>query len=122
MFNKVSHVLLSLVLFISTTGLTIDKHYCGDNLVSVSLFGDAKSCCDMDGGCCHQETDSYILTVDYTNPVFNLSFDQDTDELPAQATVYTALLLPGFSNIDQSGLSPPLSQRKILSALQNYRL
>jgi hypothetical protein len=122
MFNKVSHVLLSLVLFISTTGLTIEKHYCGDSLVSVSLFGDAKTCCDMDGGCCHQEKDTYILTVDYTTPVFNLSFNLDTDELPAQAAVCNFIPRPGFSTIDQFGLSPPLSQRKIILALQTYRL
>lgn len=122
MFNKVSHVFLSLVLFLSTTGLTIDKHYCGDSLVSVSLFGDAKSCCDKDGGCCHREKETYILTVDYTTPVFNLSLNQDTDELTVHAAVCNSIPRPGFSSIDQFGLSPPHLRRKILSALQTYRL
>lgn len=122
MFTKVIYVLMSLVLLISTTGLTVDKHYCGDNLVSVSFFGHAGSCGDMDGSCCRQDTDTYKLTLDYTTPVFNLTFEQDYDQMPAQAMVYNLLPKDGYCSIDQFGLSPPLIPRKTLSSLQTYRL
>jgi hypothetical protein len=122
MFKKVSRVMLSMLLFISTAGLTVDKHYCGDHLVSVSFFRDAKSCCGMDGDCCHQVTDTYKLTVDYTHPVFYMTFDRNGDVMPFQAMIYNATMRAGFSSAERSGLSPPPTQHKTLSTLQAYRL
>ena len=122
MFTKVIHILMSLVLLISTTGLTVDKHYCGNNLVSVSFFGHARSCGDMDGSCCHQDTKTFKLTSDYTYPVINLSFDQDTDEIPVQVPAYVSIPRSSVLNIHPFGLSPPLSPLNTLAALQTYRL
>jgi hypothetical protein len=50
---------------ISTTGLTISQHYCGGELVSTSIFDEAKSCCDSDD-CCKNETELIQLDVDYS--------------------------------------------------------
>ncbi len=122
MLNKLTRVFLSLALFISTTGLTIDKHYCGDNVVSYSLFGKARSCTDMDESCCHEQTDTYRLALDCTPPGYILNFDQDYNVVPAQAAVYNSILRDGYSTLDQFGLSPPLIPRRTLSYLQTYRL
>ena len=122
MFIKVSRVILSMVLFISTTGLTVDKHYCGDHLVSIRFFGDAKSCCSMDGDCCHQVTDTYKLTADYTHPVFNMTFHRDDNVSPFQSMIYNATVRTGFFSTDRFGLSPPPTHHKTLSTLQAYRL
>jgi hypothetical protein len=120
--QKLIHVLISLLLIISTTGLSIDKHYCGDNLVSYNLFGKAKSCTGMDEGCCHQETDTYKLTVDYTAPVFNMTFEQDYHVIPLPATVYALTLRDGFHIPDQYGPGPPPIPHTTLTSLQAYRL
>ena len=122
MFKIVGRILLSLVLFISTTGLTVSKHYCGRHLISVNLFGDAKSFNGMDEGCCHQETDTYKITVDYTHPVFNPDFDQVKDVVPAQATICNFTLQAGYPNTVQFGPDPPPLPRQNLSSLQTYRL
>lgn len=122
MLHKLSNVILSLVLLLSTTGLTIDKHYCGDSMVSYSLFGKAQSCTGMDESCCHHETNTYKLTVDYTAPVFNMSFEQNYHMMPPPATVYALTLLDGFCIQDQYGSDPPPFSHTSLTSLQTLRL
>ncbi len=42
--QKISSVFMALLVFLSTTSFMVDKHYCGDMLVDVSLFTHAKTC------------------------------------------------------------------------------
>lgn len=65
MIKVASHIILSLLLLVSTTGLTISKHYCGGELVSTSVYTEADSCCDS-GDCCKNETEIIQLDVDYS--------------------------------------------------------
>jgi hypothetical protein len=67
MLKKVSHIFLSALLLISTMGMAVSKHYCGENLVSVSLFEEADSCCG-DADCCHNENQSYKVKDDFSVP------------------------------------------------------
>ncbi|TVZ56749.1 hypothetical protein OD91_2047 [Lutibacter sp. Hel_I_33_5] len=41
---KISSTLLALLVLFSTFSFAVDKHFCGDFLVDVSYFGDAKGC------------------------------------------------------------------------------
>lgn len=65
MIKAASHIILSLLLLISTSGLAISKHYCGGELISTSVFTEADSCCDSDD-CCKNETELIQLDVDYS--------------------------------------------------------
>jgi hypothetical protein len=66
---KLGHILLSIVLIVSTVGVVISKHYCGDNLVSISIDYPADPCCeDMNGECCHDEEETLILETEYIFP------------------------------------------------------
>lgn len=46
--NKFLHSVLSsclaLVVVLSTLSFTIEKHFCGDNLIDISMFANAKTC------------------------------------------------------------------------------
>jgi hypothetical protein len=42
--RKISTTLLSFVVLFSSMSFTIDEHYCGNNLMDVSYFGDADNC------------------------------------------------------------------------------
>ena len=42
--KKISTTLLSFIVLFSSMSFTIDKHYCGNNLMDVSYFGDADNC------------------------------------------------------------------------------
>jgi len=68
--RKVSHIVLSLLLLVSTVGLVISKHYCGGEMISVSMYHEAESCCDMDG-CCQNETHTYQVKDDFSTPVIS---------------------------------------------------
>ena len=65
MYKTVSHIILSLLLLISTTGLAISKHYCGGELISTSLYAGADACCDSDD-CCKNEIKLIQLDVEYS--------------------------------------------------------
>ena len=70
MLKRISHIALSLVLLATTVGMVVSKHYCHENLVSVSFFTDADSCCDMDN-CCHTETLVHQLKADFSIPAIS---------------------------------------------------
>ena len=69
MIRKISHIILSLLLLVSTIGLVVSKHYCGGEIVSISVNHETKSCCDMDG-CCSTETHTYQIKDNYSSPAF----------------------------------------------------
>ena len=120
--RKSVHIFLSLVLLVLTAGLTIDKHYCGSQLVSVSLLGDIDPCCDADDGCCHDDTDTYKLAADYTVPFFIVEFDQIPVDMPILAIQKQSFTNAGSSYTDNIGYSPPRKPQQTLSVLQRYRL
>jgi hypothetical protein len=47
-FHQIASFLLACLLLISTTGFSMYKHYCGDNLKEISLFDEIESCHDID--------------------------------------------------------------------------
>ena len=55
MLKKVSHILLSFLLLITTMGMTVNSHYCGNDLVSISVISESQSCCETPN-CCHNES------------------------------------------------------------------
>jgi len=65
MFKKFSHIILSVLLLVSTMGLAISKHYCGGSLISTSFFHEAESCCG-DSDCCQNEPNFYQVDDDFS--------------------------------------------------------
>ncbi|MCB0398557.1 MAG: hypothetical protein KDD26_02855 [Winogradskyella sp.] len=65
--NRTTAVALSFLVLFSTLSITIEKHFCGDTLVDVSVFSKVDSCCgganDSDmpevakKSCCKNEVD-----------------------------------------------------------------
>jgi len=54
--------LVSLITFLlSTTGVAVSKHYSGDKLFDVSIWGEAESCCAPGCDCC--ETDFEYIHI-----------------------------------------------------------
>ena len=44
LFNKVFSSVMALLVLFSTVSFTIEKHFCGDTLVDVSMFAQAEKC------------------------------------------------------------------------------
>lgn len=65
MTKKAIHIILSILLLISTTGITISKHYSGGNLFSIAFWADAEKCCEIPCDCCSDEVSFFYLDTDY---------------------------------------------------------
>ena len=44
MAHKVFSIFMAMLVMFSTVSLTVEKHYCGDTLVDVAIFEEAKKC------------------------------------------------------------------------------
>ena len=122
MLRKISHIFLSLLILVTTMGLTIDKHYCGTRLVSVSIFSETESCCDMTSNCCHDDTDTYKLDVDYTLSQLNIDFVQTPFEIPGLSFYYLSLFDRRSLDAEFASFIPPRKIQATLSIFQTYRL
>ena len=69
MFRKITHIILSVFLMVSTTGITLSMHYCGGKWVSTSINKEAKSCCDGTDGCCENKTLHFEVKDDFVSPI-----------------------------------------------------
>ncbi|NOZ48116.1 MAG: hypothetical protein GXO79_15265 [Chlorobi bacterium] len=46
MIKRISYIIISLALLITTMGLTINLHYCAGNLYSVAIDSENNNCCE----------------------------------------------------------------------------
>jgi hypothetical protein len=60
MIKIFSHIVLSSLLILSSAGLTINMHFCHDELIDMAIMAPAHSCCDVgdQDTSCHQESES----------------------------------------------------------------
>ena len=64
--HQVVSIFLLLSVLISSSGFTLTKHFCGEELAHVALSNEVKTCCgdeeqDMPDDCCHDEFDQALL-------------------------------------------------------------
>ena len=124
MLRKTSHIIFSILLLLTTMGLTISKHYCGGNLVSTSVFVEADSCCN-DSDCCNNETEFFQLDEDFS--LVSVSKVPQTAEFDL---LYFAILVYNFNVIESEeaddffevDLPPPPKIQTTLSQRQSYLL
>ncbi|MDZ7738050.1 MAG: hypothetical protein U5K32_03070 [Bacteroidales bacterium] len=88
MIRKVAHMAISVLLLIATAGITVSRHYCGDNLMTVAVMNTPDPCCEQES-CCHNETEVYVLDSDFTY----------TSEEPVNIPDFKILETPGFNII-----------------------
>lgn len=122
MLKKISHIILVLLVLVTTMGMTVSAHYCGGELKSVQLVTASDSCCGDSCGSCHNEIIKVEVEDDFTIQMINFDFTQDFSFLPAFIQL---LLVPSFiEEIVQVAYHkpPPLKIQTVLSDLQVYRL
>jgi len=58
MFKKIIHIIVACFILVSTTGFTINLHYCHNQIYDLALFTPAHSCCESTSqGHCHSTGD-----------------------------------------------------------------
>ena len=124
MFRIFINTALSLLLLISTIGLVVSTHYCGGEMVGISVFQEEEPCCDMDG-CCHNETHTYQVKNDFSTPaIATIPVLAELDILNHDLLFIEGLFAEPESDnttfIDFS--SPPKNIQNVLSLKQVYLL
>lgn len=143
MLKKVSHIGLIILLLVSTTGLTIDLHYCNHKLYDIGVLSEAHNCCmpienetnnikhnhcDKDShqkGNCEDETIQVKHVDDFTASSFNTDFNR-LSFISLFLSISAVTDLYGLSEIiigevPEWNNSPPKHQ-VALSLLQKYLL
>ena len=77
MIKKAANYIMSFLLLISLTGISINKHYSGNQLYSVSVFSEPDSCCDDedDCDCCTETNDLFQITDVILQSVIHFVYD-----------------------------------------------
>ena len=65
MLRKAGHIGLVLLLFLSTTGMSISFHFCDHTLYDIGFFSHAESCCVPHEILLHKQKASDHCTADY---------------------------------------------------------
>jgi hypothetical protein len=110
--KKSVNVIMILLLLLATGGIPFTRHYCGQSIISVSLFSTPKPCCGSDCDKCHNEnsfnkvTDNFtvssfdeVKSIDTINPVhcdFIIDFSRSLPATPiAEALTPRKFLIAG---------------------------
>jgi hypothetical protein len=121
MIKKAGHIILGLLLLFTTTGITISKHYCGNNLKSVTFMTEPVSCCDEDG-CCHNDYETYLLDDDFAPVAFAYDFERVSIITPP---FFSGIQLdfPEYLNFEVYSDDPsPPELRSFLACIQTFIL
>ena len=107
MLQKSGHIIIVLLLLISTAGISVSGHYCGDTLQSVTVNTLPESYCDIEG-CCHNETVTYKIDLDYSLVDFRFESEQIATTIPFVLNIQTVDLLSiNISRVFSDLPSPP---------------
>ncbi|MDH3710413.1 MAG: hypothetical protein OER04_11020 [Cyclobacteriaceae bacterium] len=130
-FRKITTICLALLLMVSTSGLTINKHYCLGFLKDISILHEASSCmaemnlqeeeCPME--CC-EETSESVMVDDFKQAGFNTNLAPDL-KLIAVISHFLAdaqLISSEISHNHFQYYSPPLIDRDIPIMVQSFLL
>lgn len=123
--RKYLHILLVFLLLVSTAGVAVSKHYCGNTLQKISIDSEVNSCCgeEMRTCPCNSETAHYKVDSDFQT----VQFDLDTFQ-PIFLFSINFLFSRFSTEVEQKKLisaynSPPLSEpSSIIIKVQSFLL
>ncbi len=137
MIRLISHITLSALLLLSATGMTINMHYCHDQLVDLAIMAPAESCCGSglnenhansdesicNSGHCVDETVSFESTSDYVVSIFSINLDNDH----SSDVFYSATFIVEYKSIRENSQTdildfrkPPTHRGVVLSEIQTF--
>ncbi|NOX46950.1 MAG: hypothetical protein GXO89_08240 [Chlorobi bacterium] len=76
MIKRASHIVLVIILMVSTTGVAFSKHYMMGELFDVSIIGDADHCCTIPCDCCDDEFEFHKLEVKFIGSDVQVTFNE----------------------------------------------
>ncbi len=126
--RKFLSIALSFLLFLFSTGLAVNVHYCNDNLVDIAFFSDRASCCCSDAefevvaaDCCYDGVFQIAITEDLApskdSAIPKFAVDIAPQVKPVAPQVLLPLPVPSFEHFTEVDLPPEdrvLRFRKLL--------
>ncbi len=94
MLKKAGYSLIMLLLLFGTTGITITRHYCGQNLTNIAVFSTPDNCCGEKCPLCHNEKISFKITDNFEASQIRMDFQSgfktllEKHSLPVLLTSY----------------------------------
>jgi hypothetical protein len=133
MIRKVLHSVFALLILISSTGFTINMHFCHDQLIDMALLSPAHTCCDTGEEDANQIQDSCAGCQDESIVVepgddYEVSTNTFHFENSYSSVLFaSSLLLNFYLGIHESTKTevpwykkPPPYQEVVLSQIQSY--
>jgi hypothetical protein len=74
MLKKAGYTLIMLLLLFGTTGVTITRHYCGQDLTHIALYSTPDNCCGAQCPRCHNEKISFRITDNFEASQITVDF------------------------------------------------
>jgi lipocalin len=126
--KKLSYIILALFLIISTVGVTVEKHYCGENYMGAWLYASTNACgMDMaaEKNCCHDNITTYSIESEFqfvsntAPPTINLIGFITISNKEKQKKIESQFL---NSFNCYANLPPPSSEPNIYTKVQSFLL
>lgn len=123
--KQLLHIALSLMILMSTIGMSVSKHFCGEYLMQKSVIVQVEPCCDseqMPEDCCHDELDNFSIEDDYQ--ITKTAYNQEL--IPINSFINTNLLQlssPDDKSVFTSVLvesPPPIPDEDIYIQVQSF--
>jgi hypothetical protein len=133
MIRKTLHIVVASLILISTMGITINMHYCHDQLIDLAFNSPAHSCCDINDEGASQSQDkcpgcqdeSIVVDPGDDYEVTALAFN--FENLHNIDLIFTSALFTSLQGIDEPTKNevpwykkPPPYQEVVLSQIQSY--
>ncbi len=135
-FKKVIHIIIACFILISTTGFTINLHYCHDQIYDLALFSPAHSCCEAGSeGHCQASVDmanmdhceDESIVVESTDDYVGSSLTVNLENAHSIDLLLTASILFNVQGSDDEFVikspwykEPPPYREVVLSHIQSY--
>jgi hypothetical protein len=107
--KRAGNIIMILLLLISTGGVTITRHYCGESIISVSIFSTPKSCCGS--RCEHCRNENFFNKV---TDNFNVTATGDQFSVATDNPVHSNFIIDLFSSLPVSTFAVITTPRKFL--------
>ena len=137
MFRLINHIVLSGIILLSSTGLTVNLHYCQDALYDIALNSPAESCIENGAheNCCHPDPDlentnhcdDETVKVESTDDFFVSSFSFDFEDVHQIDLLFAIHILsenqPISNNYESEVVNyknPPILPEVELSQIQSF--
>ena len=136
MLRKVIHIVLACFILVSSTGFTINLHYCHGKIYDLALFSPAHSCCEAGSKTpCHDSGDlnpvnhckNESIVVDSTDDYIGSSFTVDLENTRSIDLLLSAHVIFQIQGAEDEVLieppwhkEPPPYQEVVLSEIQSY--